>query len=288
MGIGYQRRDLEIVDYQLYPLRIPSQDRTYILRGPEIEQEYVSRNEFFTSVGAAFTFGCYCEKTYTDLMSQRLDLPALNFGFSGAGPLFFVENKPLIDYINRSKFSIILVMSGRSESNSLFDSHGKEMYTRKVDGKQIAASLAYQDLIEHQSEQYVRQIIDETRNNYIENYHKLFSMIEVPKILFWFSEREPEYQENYQDANELFSKFPHLINREVLNEIVPLADKYVECITRKGMPQKLISRFTGKPTATIGRNDLGGQKRKYNSYYASPEMHEDAANVLAEACKSFI
>ncbi len=288
MGLGYQRRDLEIVDYKLYPFKISSEERVYILRGPQIDWKHIASNNFFVSIGAAFTFGCYCEYPYPSLLEQKLNLPSLNFGFSGAGPLFFICNKPLIRYINKAKFAIVLVMSGRSESNTLFESHGKEMYTRRSDGIKIAASLAYQDLIDNYPEEYVRKIIAETKENYINNYRKMLSMIKIPKILLWFSERPPEYQENYQSVYGIFSKFPQLVNRGVIEQIMPLADSYVECVTNRGMPQQLISRFTGKPTTTFGREDLGGQEKKYNNYYASAEMHEDAANSLLEVCQQFV
>ncbi len=287
MGIGYQRRDLEVVDYQLYPLKFPEKDRVFVARGPQPKQ--LVKDHYFTCVGAAFTFGCYCEKPYGTLLQDKLGLPTLNLGFAGAGPYFFIKNQEFfIDLINQSRFAVILIMSGRSESNSVFDSGGLEMLTRISDGKKIGAEPAYRELLDSFDQSKVKKIICETRNNWVNNYCDLLKKITVPKILFWLSVRTPDYIESYENVRALFGEFPQLVNRDMIDKIRGDADEYVECISTRGMPQLLISRFTGKPVSVQARQDLGGHTRQHNSYYASPEMHEDAANVLEAVCREFV
>jgi hypothetical protein len=286
MGIGYQQKDLEIVDYQLYPLKSKTTDRVFILRGPQLET--LEKNQYFACVGAAYTFGRFCQNPYPTILQQRLGLSVLNLGFAGAGPYFFLKNKPLINYVNEAKFAIILVMSGRSESNSLFDSGGLEMYTRRADGQKIAAQLAYEDLLANYSLNEVKKIVEETRQNWLDNHQKLLSAITVPKILLWFSFRQPEYQEKYKTVHSLFSHFPQLVNREMLEEIKAHSDDYVECISTSGSPQLLLNRFTGKPSSVTGRTDLGGKVMSHNVYYASPEMHIEAADVLESVCRKYL
>ena len=62
----------------------------------------------------------------------------------------------------------------------------------------------------------------------------------------------------------------------MVNEIKKYSDDYVECASRKGIPQPLISRFTGKPAVINGKT--------LNRYYPSPEMHIEAANLLEAVC----
>src|SRR5437773_8852640 len=50
-----------------------------------------------------------------------------------------------------------------------------------------------------------------------------------------------------------------------------------ECVSSRGIPQPLISRFTGTPTTIEGRRDLNARWDGSNAYYPSPEMHLDAA-----------
>src|SRR5687768_12640927 len=122
---GYQARDYEIVDYQMYELP----GTGLWLRGPILEA--LSSGNYFTCVGAAQTFGCFCDAPYPQLLSQQLGIPALNLGYGGAGPQFFSSQNALVDYINGGKFLVLQAMSGRSQSNSLFDCDGLELLKRR-------------------------------------------------------------------------------------------------------------------------------------------------------------
>jgi hypothetical protein len=277
----YQERDYDIIDYQLYPLP----GTGYRIRGPE--PETLAPGEYFTSVGAAQTFGCFCEKPYPALLAERLALSPLNFGFAGAGPRFFVNAPDLRNYVNRGRFAIVQVMSGRSEDNSLFDTGGQEYLTRRSNGKKIGAEPAYRELLENESVETVAAIVEETRENWIKSYSELFEAIRVPKILFWFSTRSPQYEESYSgNIYEFFGEFPQLVNSAMVERIKPFADEYVECVSSRGLPQHLISRFTGNPTSIRHRADLDGGWHEYNPYYPSPEMHAEAFEALLEPCRA--
>jgi Domain of unknown function (DUF6473) len=285
----YQKRDWEVIDYQGYIL--PNTGGKYF-RGPQ--PKTLDKGKYFVCLGAAQTFGCYCENPYPILLQEKLNFPVLNLGYSGAGPLFFLQNPSLIEYINNAKFAIVQVMSGRSESNSLFDSGGREYLTRLSDGVKIGADLAYKELLEKRDRSYVETIITETRQNWVKHFQELLQMIEVPKILFWFSVREPFYQEKYTSSEvaALFGRYPHLVNSKMIDEIRKYSDRYVECTSSRGMPQLLISRFTNKPAIIDpGREDLRklyGNSQLFNRYYPSPEMQIDATNILEKTCQQFL
>jgi len=303
---GCERRDEEIVDYQLYCL----ENTGLWLRGPRPQN--LAKGDFFVSIGAAQTFGCFCTKPYPTLLQERLKIQALNLGIGGAGPYFFLNNSSLLEYINNAKFAVIQVMSGRSESNSLFDSDGLEFLTRRSDGVRIGAATAYKELLDENvrwwkiangkreyrrvialiGQRNVKKIIAETRQNWVENFKRLLTEIKVPKILFWFSKRKTAFKEKYTYVYALFGEFPQLVESNMIREIRNSSDEYIECISVRGSPQLLISRFTGKPTAVdpaAARKDLGhGDKWTHNSYYPSPEMHQDAANILTPVCLKYL
>ena len=302
---GYQERDREIVDYQMYTL-----GKTGLwFRGPVIKN--LEPGKYFVCIGAAQTFGCFCEKPFPTLLQDRLNLPVLNLGYGGAGPYFFLKHQELFDYINKAKFVIVQVMSGRSESNSLFDSGGLEFLTRHSDGAKLGANAAYQEVLEGGDfwqkvpfgKRYVRgitkifgarkamKLVAETRKNWIHNYQSLLNQITVPKILFWFSKRQPDYQEKYKSLGALFNEFPQLVNSMMVEQIKVFSDDYVECVSRRGTPQPLFSRFTSEPTTidpALDRKDLGGKIWTHNPYYPSPEMHVDAAKELAPICSRYL
>jgi hypothetical protein len=278
---GYQHRDHHIVDYQMFSL-LPRLD----VRGPKPP---LDPGSFFACLGAAQTFGRFCERPFPTILSEELDLPVLNLGAAGAGPLFFVRRPRLLEYVNRARFAIVQVMSARSEDNSVFESLGTGLMTRRSDGKQLIADVAYQELLDSQGEEFVRQIVEETRQAWVHRYRGLFARLEVPTILFWFSERTPEYTEDYAGVDQLFGPFPQLVNPAMMDEIIPLADGYVECVTSRGLPQPLFDRVTGERTTMVDiPPGLGGRTHTHNAYYPSPEMQADAAAVLLDAAKSML
>jgi hypothetical protein len=275
----YQERDHEIIDYELYLLP----GAGHRIRGPE--PETLSPGEYFTCVGAAQTFGCFCEKPYPALLADDLGMSPLNLGFAGAGPRFFLKQPALLDYVNRGRFAIVQVMSARSEDNSFFDTGGQEYLTRRSDGERLGAEPAYRNLLATESQERVEEVVAETRANWIESYSSLLRAIEVPTVLFWFSQRTPDYQENYVDVWGVFGEFPHMVNRAMVEEVKPLAEDYVECISSRGLPQQLVSRFTGEPVSVMHRPDLGAGWDAVNPYYPSPEMQADAFDALVESCR---
>ena len=132
----------------------------------------------------------------------------------------------------------------------------------------------------------------ETRGNWIANNIRLLRAIPVPTGLLWFSERSPDCQEQYKTPFTFFGGFPQLVNRAMIDALRPHCDHYRECVTRRGMPQPLISRFSDKPTTIDSgttRKELStGKCETHNTYYPSPQMQQDAAAALLETCRRLL
>ncbi len=301
----YQERDAEVVDYQ--PFVLPKTE--LLFRGPKPRSYH--KGNYWVALGAAQTFGCFCDKPYAALLQERLSLDVLNLGYGGAGPLFFLRHPELLSYINDAKFVVVQVMSARSEDNHLFESGGLEYLTRRSDGRKLGADASYREIIEEKASwmrfrigikalSYVQAIfgrpdleslIRETRVNWVDHYEKLLKQIRAPKILFWFSKRGPQYKERYHRVGALFGGFPQLVNLEMVNQVKKSADAYTETISDRGSPQALVHRFTGKPVQVDlakDRPDFAGSLWSHNNYYPSPQMHEDAASALEAVCRRFM
>ena len=283
MGYGYQQRDFEIIDYQLWH----HDDFKRPFRGPA--PQLLKAGSFFCCLGGAQTFGCYAEIPYTQMLSEHLELEVFNMGHAGAGPDFYLRQPRYFEWINKSKFAVVQVMSGRSESNSLFTSiSGRGQLRRESDGKTLPAEKAYHELLIAESRSKILDIIAETRKNYVANMRKLLHAIKVPKILLWFSERQPEYTEGFEDARKLLGKYPQFVNRPMAEAMKVFADEYVEAVSSAGMPQKLVNRFSGEVPHIFKSNKNTTEIRKFNNYYPSPEMHAYAAEKLLPACEAVI
>lgn len=309
---GYVRRDWEVVDYDCFQLA----GTGLWFRGPAPAR--LTPGQYFSAIGAAQTFGCFCSEPYPSLLEQRLGRPALNLGYSGAGPEFFLRQPAVLDQINRGAFCIVQVMSARSTSNSWFTnpeglahgwSRGNEPTTAEaVFDDAIRADLARLPLPSRLTVGLikrlglplptVRRLVNESRKRWAQDCLALLDAITVPKIVLWFSERAPDYAPRYHRRSAVLGKFPHLVDRTTLARVVAAADRYVECVSTRGMPQPLVSRFTGEPVAVDLEADKkpladgSGQSASLykgvwwtNGYYPSPEMHQDAAAALEPACR---
>lgn len=291
LNVGYQKRDFDFFNYDLYTLTDPQTKKPFILRGPALPT--LEPGAYFSSIGSAFTYGCYTHHPYTQMIADELKFPGINLGIQGAGPCYYLnpDNRLLLDIVNRSKFAIVAVMSGRSVSNSLFEVSLKSQEKLRMVGEKNyqPAHKLYNWLLENHDREYIKEIIAETRDNFVKEYIELLTQIKVPKILLWFSKREPEYQEKYDDEVwQLLGKFPHLVNRQMMDSIKEHSDEYVECVTGVGTPQILFNRFSGQPGIVKKDPGYGYSSSNYNMYYASPEMHLDAANQLLKPCGKYI
>ncbi len=282
MGQGYQDRDIDIIDYQLWNLTgVPRK-----LRGPAPPS--LAEGEYITCVGAAQTFGCYSEKPFPALLQEALGIPVLNFGVAGAGPSLFTRQH-FLDHINGGKLVVLQVLSGRSTGNSLFQPvNSGEMLNRRSDGVELGAAPMYAQLLQSKSRDEVEAVIRETRENWLREFNELINRITKPVILAWFSVRSPDYRESYSSVECLFGKFPQLVNREMIDRIRPRVDRYVEYVSDAGLPQPLVSKATGKPITIKMRADLSDREKKVNDYYPSPEMHRGLATSLVPVLQEML
>jgi hypothetical protein len=285
----YQEPDWPVVDYETYCLdeRLidPSRERPLLIRGPRPERLEPRRYAVF--LGAAQTFGRFCSDPFPSQVGRRLGLPVLNMSHGGAGALFFrLMGEALHPYLTNAAFVVVQVMSGRSESNSLFESRGVGHYRRRSDGTWLGCDEAFAELLATSSARSVGSIVAETRTNCVESHRHLLTGFGVPTVLFWFSTRPPDYDETMRSVEGLFGAYPQLVNEAMVRELRRDATAYVACVTRRGLPQPLIDRFTGRHVALS--DPWTAKPWTENWYYPSPEMHRQAADALEPVCRSLL
>jgi hypothetical protein len=286
MAAEYQEPDQRVVDYQTFCLDEgildPSTKRPLFIRGPRPAR--LEPENYAVVLGAAQSFGRFCARPFPTILGGRLGLPILNISHGGAGPAFFCrDNERLLAYLNQARFIIVQVMSGRSDSNSVFESEGVGHFRRRSDGSFVGCDEAFAELIRSQPRTILARIVEETRRSWCASYGRLLSRIVAPTVLLWFSTREPGYRQGWHSLPELFGAFPQLVNAGMIAEVRRLCAHYVECVTDRGLPQILIDRFTGARTTIV--DPWTAQPWKENWYYPSPQMHEDAADALEPVCR---
>lgn len=83
--------------------------------------------------------------------------------------------------------------------------------------------------------------------------------------------------------------FPQLVNRAMVDWLWVAADRYVGCVTSRGLPQSLLDRHR-RPTSVVLQDDSGADTitNDHNRYYPSREMHVNCATALAEPCGQLV
>lgn len=272
MSTYYQKLDAGHFDYQPYSLDgFPN----HTFRGPAIDPAA----PFIACVGAAQTFGRFTDRPFSQILSERMQTQVANLGVGGAGPRLFLRPE-FLDRINRALLVVVQVLSGRSESNSFFDNSdtGTLWGIRRADNARMRFDRFLEDMIRTGDPASVRQALAETRQNYVTNMVELLSSIRRPKILMWLSTRSPDYEEKLSSAWGAMGAFPQLVNRSMIDQLKPHANRYVEIVSQSGLPQTLWPGTTAIDGAQINGGVL------VNRYYPSPEMHAEAANTLAAEC----
>jgi hypothetical protein len=115
--------------------------------------------------------------------------------------------------------------------------------------------------------------------------------IKLRKLLSWFSQRSPNYLEDYRSVNQTFGHFPQLVNQI---ENPPEGRRLCRSHHRARLPQSLFSRFTVSPMMidpAKDRPDAGVSlpQSLFSRFTVSPMMIDPAkdrpdAGVSRDAC----
>ena len=273
----YQKPDRAFINYDTYTWGRLKQ----VYRGPkpDLDQPYIA------CLGAAQTFGRYAENPFPAQLGDMLRVPVANFGTAGAGPGFFLRDSMALEVASNAEVCVIQVMSARSLSNRMFQVRPKK------NAQLQAVSKALSDLFPHvdfetfsYAHNMLNQIAEEDPAKFVEVERELktawvartrlmLESIHTKKILFWFSERAPNEEPVKKDKTSML-KYPHYVDQAMLDAVTPFVDKVVYCISNEGLPQSLLVDGNAVLQSPFG------MPVTENRYYPSPEMHQQAAEVL--------
>ena len=274
--MNYQLFDWQCYNYDLF--LVPG---IGFLRGPDPRP--LKRGEYFTTIGAAQTFGRFVDDPFPAQLSRSLGTKAFNLASSAAAPSFFYSNEQILNYVNESKFCVVQVTAARSCGNSRYNNHKthKNVFQETRLGEDapfINENEIYRDLWKAGRVDEAVQLIDESKATWIQEMNTLLHKIHVPTILLWLSERTPEYEPNRKSYPAYAGPFPQYVDREMIDAVRDQASHYVEVVNAEGLPIKFPNRFTGG----AGECWFGSSYRDSHGYYPSQEMHDAASSSLIE------
>ncbi len=279
MGMGYQRADRNIIDYKLWVL--PDVDAA--LRGP---RRWRGDRPFLTFLGAAQTFGRFTPTPFAQKISSIMGVDHINFGSAGAGPEYYLNKEPILDYVNKSAFCVIQIMSGRSVSTSILESlHGGGQLRFRTGarvGEVAMAADAYRLLASEYGAQAALDQAAEARESWIAGHRKLLNLITVPVILLWMSTRAIDTDGGIDAAGKL-GEFPQLVGRKEVDAISRGKLFCVEAVVKQPTYIRLVNAFTGDPCEGFDRKTHPNYMewaRDLNVYYYTQSQHDETATAL--------
>lgn len=291
LTVEYTYRDHEVVDYRNYSLDSMPRIR---FRGPRFDPRAAEAKSFFTAFGSAHTLGVFSPVTYTEILAGKLGLNGWNVGVGGISASFYNRHPQIIEYANRGAFAIVQITAARLESNDRIQTTpaAQIVFDRKH-GDFVSPELVWAR-IEKEEPENLAKYRAQSRTSWAAEHRKLLEALEVPTLLFWFSARPmqtTDSKETQQVGSTAVTAFPQYVDGTDIAKIEKLADGLAVCVTSRGADYPLTSRFTGEPVSVNhrllpeGRGPASDLIDDRNSYYPSPEMHEDAAAVLLEKIK---
>jgi hypothetical protein len=291
----YWDTDFEAFDYQCYPIG----SHPLWARGPK--PDLAPGKPYVVVLGAASAFGRCVDRPYAHLLQQRLGVPVVNLGYGGTKPGLYLEDQGLRTLVHGATAVVSELMSARGFPSSVVEarnSHSAMVRLRKTAAAEetglleqasgnwganparpdgwVFADRLYERWIRAGDRDELRQVVHEIRCAYVAQMHELMSLCSGFKLLFWFSQRAPEYTLSFDTLDGVTGGFPHFVDSSVLSALHDSVDAYVELSSRKGLPSKVLSRFTGNPVPLFPHR----RDPSLNDYYPSQEMHELAAELL--------
>lgn len=287
MTLNYHFESSHIVEYELYSLP----GIGYPLRGPQWPLHASTPSISF--LGAAQTFGAFCKYPFANLLGETCSARVLNFGRGGAGPGYYLKQPKVLEYVNTTTCCVVQVMSARSSIENLYMTSpyglaSVEIKKGQLAGQSLMGHNAFPKLFEELPRGEFLDLIQQTREAYIEQMKSLAAQIKLPKILLYVGRDEPLPDTPLDENTKFFSMFgvhPHMITKSMVARMGVHFDQTVIVHGPAGFKERLMSRFTGEfvsvkrsETYTVTSHDA----------YISPALHVKAAQELYAPVSSII
>jgi hypothetical protein len=269
--------DDPLFDYKIYRFG----RRRQIFRGPQPDL----RGDYVCFLGGQHTFGRFAEQPYPTLVGEDLVVGSLNLGTDGAGPGFFLSDPEILRAVNGSQACVIQAMSASAISNRMYSVRPRR--NARLSGVSDLLTGLFPDVdfdkfsfvhgmlrhLARTDEDRFRLVLNEMKNAWIGRMQTLLNSAETKTVLFWFSQRSPDDGEADAPTSPA-DKYPHYVDRAMIDAVKGAADFYIECTTSVGLPHDL--RVDGR--TVLFRPS--GEPIDSNRELPSPEMHQQAADAL--------
>lgn len=267
--------------------------------------EEIIAGKYVSVLGPATSFGIGARTGFGDLLSRRTGMPVLHFGEGGAGPGLLYQDASLHSstirsVIAQSAIVIVVVMAGRSSPNSAFPVEG-DAGVALIKRESGMAELSRTE--PSRFWQLANESLDTADRDYqtfsqlIRSQAKMVGQQPPHLVLLWLSQcnlkngcmHDAQFPQYYvgKSASERLGSLAQRIDAHLVDA------SYLQRPLGKPLP---LDQCVDCPLNVSGRVCTLGEIRKLiqasknacvsscasviNEYYATDEMHENAADLL--------
>lgn len=286
----YQDQDKDEIDYGYEVL----EGCSFAVRGPLHRPATTTLQKTVACLGSAATFGRHVHRPYSLLLAESTGAHVINLGVGGGRPERYLREPKVLEVCRQADLVVLELMSARSYPSEFYapksdhrrfgrvaeeyasrmtDIHPRRIRENKV-SREKAFAWAAENLSRDELQKFRKQMLDA----YTRDACTLIDTIGKPVVLLWMSRRSIDANWAPGSYASWHCGFPHFVDREAVDAIGKHAVGLLD-VTSTTEPESGSSapEASGKKIKRTAAGDIVDWEK---GYYASPEMHVEAARRL--------
>lgn len=254
-----------------------------LFRGPprDLKKPYVA------FIGGSETYGRFIKVPFPELIEQTSGMSCVNLGFQNAGVDAFVHDPFVLNAAGNADVTVLQVVGAHNLSNRFYSVHPRRndrfvaasallcSIYREVDFSEFHFNKhMLNDLIAKSPERF-SAIRAELQKAWVARMQLLLRQIEGKVVVMWFASNAPPDGDDLSD--ESLGNDPLFVTQQMIDEIMPLADRYVEVVAS---PSALSGGTEGMfygPMETLAAEQMLG-----------PKAHMEAAEKIIKSINGLL
>lgn len=196
--------------------------------------------EYLVSLGSSETYGRFVVAPYPALVEETLGIPVANLGAPNAGPDVYLGDRGAIEVAAGAHLAIVQVVGAQNMTNRYYTVHPRRndrfvaatpllrsMY-REVDFTEIHFTRHLIQTLWSRGPDRFAPIAEELRSLWLARMTAILLRLPARRILLWMADHAPPV--TAADP----TRAPALVDRAMIESIVPHAAAYVEQVASAG------------------------------------------------------
>lgn len=210
-------------------------DSRLVFRGPK--RRLIDPYALF--LGGTKTYGKFIEHPFPDLLEEQLGFRMVNMAFVNAGVDVFLSDTILTEAARDARVTVVQVIGAHNLSNRYYKVHPRrndrfisasaimQQAFREIDFTEFSFTRHMLSTLQQRCPGRFEMLVEELQAIWVERMKVLLGRIGSPTCLLWLASRRPD---DPPSIDEMVSHDPLFVTGEMLTQLVPRIDEYIEVI----------------------------------------------------------